>query len=75
VAAIIDEIGKMECLSPAFVQAVTRVLDGPVPVVATVAAKGSGLIAQVKVRPDVEIIEVTVANRDRLSEELAQRLN
>ena len=70
---VIDEIGKMECLSPVFVAAITRVLDGPVPVLATIAAKGGGFIAQVKARSDVEIVTVTSANRDRLPEELARR--
>jgi nucleoside-triphosphatase len=43
-AYIIDEIGKMESFSPVFVQAVAGVLDGPVPVVATIPAKGGGFI-------------------------------
>ena len=34
---VIDEIGKMECLCPPFVEAVRGVLDGPAPVLATVA--------------------------------------
>jgi nucleoside-triphosphatase len=70
---VIDEIGKMECMSPVFVEAVTRILDAPVPVLATIAAKGGGLIAQVKARPDVEIVTVTAANRERLPDELAGR--
>jgi nucleoside-triphosphatase len=61
---LVDEIGKMECLSPRFVVAAKRLLDGPVPTVATVAQKGSGFMAQVKGRPDVETWEVTRANRD-----------
>ena len=71
---VVDEIGKMECLSPIFVAAITRVLDGPVPVLATIAAKGGGFIAQVKARSDVEIVTVTSANRDRLPDELACRI-
>ena len=71
---IIDEIGKMECFSPVFTEGVTRVLDGPVPVLATIAAKGGGVIAAVKTRPDVEIVEVTYANRSDLPEELVRRL-
>jgi len=71
---VIDEIGKMECLSRIFVEAVTRALDGPVPVLATIAAKGGGVIANAKARPDVEIATVTTANRDRLPDELAQRI-
>jgi len=72
-AFVVDEIGKMECMSPVFVEAVVRILDGPVPVLATIAAKGGGFITQVKARPDVEIVTVTAANRDRLPDELASR--
>src|SRR5262249_4416419 len=60
---VIDEIGKMELFSGEFVDAVRRLFDGPVPVVATVALRGGSLIAEVKVRPDVRIIEVTEENR------------
>src|SRR5262245_21393606 len=43
---VVDEIGKMECLCPSFVEAVRRVLDSPAPVLATIALKGSGFIAE-----------------------------
>jgi nucleoside-triphosphatase len=69
---VVDEIGKMELFCPAFVEAVRRLLDGPVPVLATVAMKGGGLIADVKVRPDVRLIEVTGENRNRLPGELEE---
>jgi nucleoside-triphosphatase len=68
---LIDEIGKMECSCPAFTAAIRRVLEGPVPVLATVALKGGGFIAEVKARPDVRIIEVAQGNRDDLPERLA----
>jgi len=41
-----------------------------VPVVATVALKGQGLIATVKARQDVRLVRVTNDNRDGLPEEL-----
>jgi len=69
-AWIVDEIGKMELFCPAFVAAVPRLLDGPVPVLATVALKGAGLITTVKARPDVRLIHVRADNRDALPEEL-----
>jgi len=72
VLIVIDEIGKMECMSRVFVETVTRTLDRPVPVVATIAAKGGGFIAQVKARPEVEIVTVTTENRDRLADELSR---
>jgi nucleoside-triphosphatase len=67
---VVDEIGKMELLCPEFVDAVRRLLDGPVPLLATVALKGGGLIAAVKGRDDVRLIEVAAANRDGLPAEL-----
>ena len=36
---VIDEIGKMECLSPVFVDMLGRLLDASKPVVATIALK------------------------------------
>jgi nucleoside-triphosphatase len=66
----IDEIGKMEAASGRFREAALRVLDGPVPVLATVALKGGGPIAAVKARPDVTVLEVREDNRDTLPEGL-----
>ena len=63
---LVDEIGKMECLSASFVAAMRRLLAGPTPLIATVAQRGEGLIGEVKARPDVELIQVTRANRDDL---------
>ena len=60
---LIDEIGKMECLSPAFVEAIRALLDAGVPLVATVGQRGGGFIAEVKHRRDVTLWEVTRANR------------
>ena len=71
---LIDEIGKMECFSQAFVSAVRRLLDGPVPVVATVAATGGGFIAEAKGRSDVEMLQVTHDNRDALPQTIARML-
>ncbi len=63
---LLDEIGRMECLSPGFVAAVRKLLDSPATVVATVALRGDGLIAEVKQRADSEIWTVTRENRDDL---------
>lgn len=64
----IDEIGKMECLSRRFVEAIERLLErsaGP-PLLATVAQRGSGLIAQVRQRPNARLLTVDRATRDAL---------
>jgi len=63
---LIDEIGKMECLSPNFVAAVERLLASEVTMVATVARRGGGLIATVKERPDADLWEVTPSNREAM---------
>lgn len=67
---LIDEIGKMECLSNRFVYVVERLLESPTPVVATVGKRGGGFVSRVKERRDVELWEVTVANRDDLTERI-----
>jgi len=71
---VIDEIGKMECFSSLFVRIIGRLLQNPAALLATVAAKGPGLIAAVKSRPDVELLTVSPTNRDQLPQQLAQRL-
>lgn len=69
-AVLIDEIGRMECLASEFLDSVTDLLDAPIPLVATVAHEGTGLIAEVKNRPDTLVWEVTPDNRDRLPAEV-----
>src|SRR5262245_22442567 len=64
---LVDEIGKMECASASFVAAVRRLLAvDRVVVVATVALKGDGLIAEVKRLTGIVLREVTAQNRDYL---------
>jgi nucleoside-triphosphatase len=67
---VIDEIGKMECFSRAFCDSVRALLDSDAPVLATVALKGGGFIAEVKARSDVALFEVTVRNRETLPDEI-----
>jgi len=71
---VIDEIGKMECLSRAFCDAVQLLLDSETPVLGTVAMKGGGFMAKVKARSDVTLFEVTVRNRDGLPDDISRIL-
>jgi len=71
---LIDEIGKMECLSRRFVSAVERLLDSGRTIIATITLKGSGFIERVKERPDVELLPVTEKNRDTLADEVVKKL-
>ncbi|MFH1372242.1 MAG: NTPase [bacterium] len=68
--AIIDEIGKMECMSQKFHFLVNRILESDKLLIATVAARGSGLIADVRQRRDIVLFEITRSNRDVLLPEI-----
>lgn len=70
--AIIDEIGKMECHSEKLKELVRDLLDSGKPVIATIAQRGEGFIAEVKRRGDVSLFELTLANRATLVGELAR---
>lgn len=67
---VIDEIGKMECFSLKFREALTAVLDLPNWVIGSIAQKGDAFIQGIKRREDVVIITVTPHNRDILVNEL-----
>ena len=67
---LIDEIGKMECLSSRFVAAMSDLLNTGKPVVATIARTGGGFIAEVKARPDALLWEITRATRDTMPERI-----
>ena len=71
---MVDEIGKMESLSPRFAAAVRVALDSPVSVLGTIARSGGALIAEVRRRPDVMLVDVTPENRDGLPAKIAGML-
>lgn len=71
---LIDELGKMELASKAFRDAVSRLLDRPVRLVATVQLARHPFTDVLKSRPAVELVRITVRNRDDLPEQVAARL-
>ncbi|MFB3904646.1 MAG: nucleoside-triphosphatase [Acidobacteriota bacterium] len=70
----IDEIAKMELLSPRFKDRVLAVLDSPVPVVATISLKGTGFVKHTKSRADAKMITVTFQNRGVLAGQLEREI-
>ena len=72
---VIDEIGKMECLSQRFVTAVRRLLASDRAVLATVAKKGTGLIDQVKRHPDIQLLNLTRERHEQLVGQIVQLLS
>jgi nucleoside-triphosphatase len=71
---MIDEIGKMECLSQRFKTVVRTVLDSGKAVIATIALNGPEFIAEVKGREDAMLFEMTLENRDSLAEEILRHV-
>lgn len=71
---VVDEIGKMEFLAPSFAECIFACLEDPRPLVATIMERNHPVADRIKGRPDVEVITVTAANRERLPEWLAARL-
>ena len=67
---LLDEIGPMELLSTTFVQLVSELLDNERPFIATIMAKQHPWADAVKAREDVELWEVTLANRDGLPDQV-----
>ena len=59
---IIDEIGKMECLSKKFKRVLKEILDSQKCLIGTIGLKGGGLIAEVKKRQDVKLFQMTKKN-------------
>jgi nucleoside-triphosphatase len=71
---VIDEIGKMELFSSKFKRTIIDLLAQPTQLLATIAKKGNGFIKQIKSRSDIELVEVTRANRDQLPHDIIQRI-
>jgi nucleoside-triphosphatase len=71
---VVDEVGKMECLSPRFIEAMEYLWIQPVPLLITVAEKGGGYIAALKEKSGKTMITVKPANRDELPKRILQLL-
>jgi len=71
---VVDEIGKMECFSLAFQQAVKRALGGPIPVLGTIGQGGGPFMREIRNRGDLQLLEVTRAGRMDLPVQLVHML-
>ena len=67
---VIDEIGKMELFSAAFREAVLAGLDSPKAVIGTITLARLPWAEALKARPDVNLLEVTAANRSACPEQI-----
>jgi len=66
---VIDEIGKMELASRKFCEAVCEALSSGKFVAATIMQHRHPFADEIKARLDVEVIEITVRNRDVAGED------
>ena len=71
---IIDEIGKMECLSTKFVKLIVEILDSKNIVIATIAHTDGGIKGKIKEREDVMLFKMNLENRDALEDEILEFL-
>ena len=69
---VIDEIGKMECLSEKFAAAVRRLFASDKSVLAAVALKGAALISEVKNCPGTKLFNLTRRGSDKTIAEILQ---
>jgi len=72
---IIDEIGPMEMFSASFKDSVAKAINGQKTVLGTIHYRATGpFITAIKERKDVEIIEVTLRNRNELPEAIGEEV-
>ena len=69
---VIDEIGKMELLSPQFQEVVQKALDADNLVLGTITLAHHPFAEKVKARDDVKIFEVTRENQDQVLKTLTK---
>jgi len=72
---LIDELGKIESFAEEFIEKMKQVLlKKERLIVGTVALKGNEVIEEMKEVTGVEVISVTKANRDDMSEEVLKKI-
>lgn len=71
---VIDEIGRMELFSTAFREAVLQAISGPKTVLGTVMSKPSPFVDSLQRMPNVDVVEVTLTNRDTLAGSIRRML-
>jgi nucleoside-triphosphatase THEP1 len=72
---VIDEIANIAWFSDKFILAARQALDSPKIVIGTITLNGKpDFTLEVKQRSDVEIMEVTIENRDQLPEIIVKKV-
>ncbi len=72
--ALIDEVGKMELLSPRFTYSVSRLIDSRIPVVATAPSYDLPFLEELVSRPDVAVFVVRRGDSERVARSVLLKL-
>ncbi len=67
---VIDEIGKMELLSPRFKEAIWQVIDSGKKVLGTIMLSPNPFADEIKHHPEVKLLVVTRSNRNQALREI-----
>ena len=71
---VVDEIGKMELLSPAFREVLLEALNGDRRLVGTIMLQPHPFADQIKRDPRVEVVLISKANRDQVLDKVTKWL-
>jgi len=71
---VVDEIGKMEILSPSFREIILKILNSPKPLLGTISLAQDPFLEKIKKLQNLKIMEVTLKNRDSLPYFILQQL-
>jgi nucleoside-triphosphatase len=71
---IVDEIARMELFSPAFVRVLEQALASPKRLIATLQKSAHPVIERIRARSDVEVWELTPANRSEMLARVLERV-
>ncbi|RJR42409.1 MAG: hypothetical protein C4567_07340 [Deltaproteobacteria bacterium] len=72
---VVDEVNKMVCLSPRFIEALERLWTAPVAILVTLAEPAEGYGEQMKRKMNKMLINVTPDNRDDLPGRILEMLS
>lgn len=72
--AVVDEIGKMEVMSPRFRELIKGLVASEKTVIATIGLKGDAFMQEIRRTPGAKLFTLTPQNRDEVLREVAEPL-
>lgn len=72
---VVDEIGKMELISPLFRQVILKALDSPKPLLATLHRANDPFLNSLRQREDTLVFWLTPQNREKILKEIISLLS